>query len=775
MSNVPNKTSCSPSSATLTIPAKPYPFSFQPCRTALLIIDMQRDFLLAGGFGEIQGGSLADVQACIEPTRRLLEASRAAGLAIFHTREGHKPDLSDCPSSKLVRQAAAPHSPNPRSEKQHKLVIGDRGEMGRLLVRGEYGHDIVDELKPLPNEVVIDKPGKGAFWDTDLMHRLKAHGITHILVAGVTTECCVATTFREANDRGFECCAVTEATAGYNPSFKTSSLDMLHWSQGLFGFVSDLQPLLECLGPLSVSPNPSLGDGQTPPQTPPEWDGDVSISGLMAAYRSGLSPATVIESLYSRIEAYEQVNPGSWILRLSKEDILSAARDLATKHPDRGKLPPLFGIPFTVKDSIDVAGLPTTTACAPLSRIPAESAPVYTSVVECGALFLGKSNLDQLATGLSGQRSPYGACSSVCHRDFISGGSSSGSAVQVGAKLCSFSLATDTAGSGRVPAMFNGVVGYKPTRGTVPFVGITPACLSLDCVAVIASSVGDARLVWQNIEGYDERDPYAKPRMGMLLRCVDAIGPQANQFTFGIPPPEVLAGVCSAPYRRLFADTVARLQRMGGTLKPVDWEPFKKAGDLLYDGSFVLERMASLPDLVASSSSSSSSSINASEGLGATTLAKTWLRAKEKELHPVITTLFTAALERPTTPADVFRDLQKQALYTAQVRNHIFTREEGGVDVMVVPTAPTHFTTREMQEEPIARNSVLGTFTHAGNVLDLCGIAVPAGRFDAVELERQEGELPFGVTFLGGSGLDAEVLGIASRFEEEAARDGLTE
>ena len=184
----------------LTIPAKPYSYSFPPRHTALLVIDMQRDFLLPGGFGDIQGGSLEAVQASIAPTKRLLNAFRQANMTVFHTREGHKPDLSDCPSSKLTRQSAAPENT------QHSKVIGDMGEMGRLLVRGEHGHDLVDELQPLSREVIIDKPGKGAFWNTTLLARLKARAITHLVVAGVTTECCFATTIREANDRGFECC-----------------------------------------------------------------------------------------------------------------------------------------------------------------------------------------------------------------------------------------------------------------------------------------------------------------------------------------------------------------------------------------------------------------------------------------------------------------------------------------------------------------------------------------------------------------------------------------
>ena len=194
-----------PKAAVVSVDAKPYAFSFDPAHTALLVIDMQRDFLLDGGFGDIQGGKLQAVRDSIEPTKRLLDACRRAGLTIAHTREGHRPDLADLPSSKIVRQRAAPNNT------QHSLVIGQAGGMGRLLVRGEYGHDIIDELRPLPAEIVVDKPGKGAFWNTTLMHQLKARAITHLLVSGVTTECCFATSIREANDRGFECCKLTAA------------------------------------------------------------------------------------------------------------------------------------------------------------------------------------------------------------------------------------------------------------------------------------------------------------------------------------------------------------------------------------------------------------------------------------------------------------------------------------------------------------------------------------------------------------------------------------
>ena len=544
-----------------------------------------------------------------------------------------------------------------------------------------------------------------------------------------------------------------EATSGYNDTvFKSVSLDMLHWSQGLFGFVAHLQPFLSALHPLpDRNPSPT-----TPPHTPPPWDGDLTIPALQASYRAGVSPVTVIQTLYTKITAYETTNPGSWIHLVPLETALSSARDLVTKHPNRATLPPLFGVPFTVKDSIDVAGLPTTTACPPLTHLATTSAPVHVSVLREGAIFLGKANLDQMATGLTGQRSPYGAPISVFHRSFISGGSSSGSAVHVGARLCSFSLATDTAGSGRVPAAFNGIVGFKPTRGTVPFLGITPACLRLDCVAIMAATVRDARAVWQVVEGFSV-DAYAKTREQRYhARLVHSVGPAAGKFRFAIPPAEAL-GVCSGAYRRMFHEAVGKLQGMGGVLRPMDWAPFREAGALLYDGSFVLERLASIPDLPASG------------GLD----AAGFLEKHRGELHPVIVEIFEAALKRETDAVQVYRELQTQVSLTARVRDEVFCAGGEGVDVVVVPTAPTHFTVGEVAKDPIGRNSALGVFTHAGNVLDLCGVACPAGKVAAGELvEGEDGEVPFGVTFLGGSMGDAEVLGIAARFEDAVRAEG---
>lgn len=456
---------------------------------------------------------------------------------------------------------------------------------------------------------------------------------------------------------------------------KCSSLAMLYWSQGLFSFVSTLQPVIDALEPYCP---PAMGL-TTPPSTPVMWGGDLRIPSLQAAYKSGLSPVTVIESLHKSIEAYAAVDDGIWIHLVDKDDAIEAAKALAAKYPNRSALPPLYGVPFSIKDSLDIAGLPTTTACPPLTHIATSSNPVYEKCIAEGALLIGKTNLDSLATGLSGCRSPYGQPHSVYNRDYISGGSSSGSAASVGANLASFSIATDTAGSGRVPAAFNGCVGYKPTRGLLSTTGLVPACLSLDCIALIAKTVFDARLVWQVCEEYDARDRYSKPARG-FERHVNATGPQAKVFRFGIPPPEAL-NVCTPVYRRMFHEAIKQLQRIGGVLTPIDWSPFEKGGRLLYEGTFVSERMASLPD--------------------------NFLENHGERLHPVIRELFEQVASRNSTAIQAYRDLQAKALYTRQAEE-VLGYSANGVDVLIVPTTVTHWTIEQMLNDPIKRNSALG-------------------------------------------------------------------
>jgi biuret amidohydrolase len=220
--------------AQTSMEAEPYALEFEPASTALMIIDMQRDFVLPGGFGEALGNDVTRLQSTIEPTRRVLEAARRRGMIIVHTREGHRPDLADCPPSKLVRGRG-------------KVRIGDPGPMGRILVRGEIGHDIVPELYPLDGETVIDKPGKGAFYATDLELILRNRGIKTLMVCGVTTEVCVNTSVREANDRGFECVVLSDCVGSYFPEFQTAALGMIKAQGGIFGWVSDSARALRAL------------------------------------------------------------------------------------------------------------------------------------------------------------------------------------------------------------------------------------------------------------------------------------------------------------------------------------------------------------------------------------------------------------------------------------------------------------------------------------------------------------------------------------------------
>jgi nicotinamidase-related amidase len=217
-----------------TIAAEPYELEFDPATTALLIIDMQRDFVMPGGFGEALGNDVSQLQVTIAPTKAILEGARKAGMLVIHTREGHRPDLSDCPPAKLVRGRG-------------KTRIGDPGPMGRILVRGEVGHDIVPELYPIAGEVVIDKPGKGAFFATDLELVLRDRGIKTLIVCGVTTEVCVNTTVREANDRGYECVVLSDCVGSYFPEFQTAALAMIKAQGGIFGWVSDSKRALTAL------------------------------------------------------------------------------------------------------------------------------------------------------------------------------------------------------------------------------------------------------------------------------------------------------------------------------------------------------------------------------------------------------------------------------------------------------------------------------------------------------------------------------------------------
>ncbi len=313
----------------------------------------------------------------------------------------------------------------------------------------------------------------------------------------------------------------------------------------------------------------------------------MDISALQDAYTAGTqTPEAVVNSIYDRIER-EGERP-VWISIVPREQAVARARTLHAE--DRTKLP-LFGIPFAVKDNIDVAGMPTTAGCAAFAYTPEVSATVVTRLEAAGAILIGKTNMDQFATGLVGTRSPYGICSSVFDARYISGGSSSGSAVAVASGLVSFSLGTDTAGSGRVPAMFNNLVGLKPTRGAVSTKGVVPACRTLDCVSIFALTSGDASHVLSVASGFDAADPYSRQAStGAGAAPWDG----AASFRFGVPSESTLSFYGDEHNPELYRAAVQQLVALGGVAVEFDLTPFVDVAQLLYRGPWVAERLAAI-------------------------------------------------------------------------------------------------------------------------------------------------------------------------------------
>jgi allophanate hydrolase len=537
--------------------------------------------------------------------------------------------------------------------------------------------------------------------------------------------CCVTTTLRECNDRGFDCCVLEDCTGGFDQQMVTTSLDIVCGQDGLFGYVGTSEDFFA---------EASKADQITPPTTAKgEKDAIPSISELHRRYKSDITtPEDTINIVFDRIERYKKIDPGVWITLQTRDEVLEAARTLSAKYKGE-PLPPLFGVPFALKDNIDVEGITTTASLDIYAYLAKETAPAVQHLLRAGALYIGKLNMDQLATGLSGCRSPYGLPHSVYSKDHISGGSSSGTGVAVGAGLVSFALGTDTAGSGRIPAAFNGVVGLKPTKGTISARGVVPACKSLDTLSIMATNLADARAVWYVMDQHDSLDPYAKAPLSLSLWKQDFRGPRDGSFTFGIPPPEVLQA-CTPAYRNLFDNAIVRLQLCGGRLVEMDYSPFEKAEKLLYAASLVHERIACI--------------------------GHEFLTEHIDTLHPTTQAIFRAALGSKLEAWQVFRDQGLQAEYT-RLAQKTFDGTQGGIDVLFVPSVPCHPTIAEMEMDPVALNAKLGLFSHAANVVDLCGISVQAGF-----VEMDDGlKLPFGVTFLGGSGYDGKILDIAGVFE----------
>ena len=439
--------------------------------------------------------------------------------------------------------------------------------------------------------------------------------------------------------------------------------------------------------------------------------GDLRIDMLLSAYRAGdFSPLDLITALLIRVADHD--DPALWIHRLPDAAVLERARDLSRLSPDGL---PLYGIPFAVKDNIDVAGCPTTAACPDYAYVPESSAPAVIALLDAGAILIGKTNLDQFATGLVGVRSPYGVPRNAVAPDCVPGGSSSGSAVAVSAGLVSFALGTDTAGSGRVPAAFNNIVGLKPTKGHVSTRGAVPACRSLDCVSIFALNCGDAQSVLDCIGRYDAEDPF-----GRSCPDVPPVIPDSVAGTrFGIPAGDALTFFGDTEAAVLFEQSLVRLRSMGATVVEIDFSPFAETAALLYAGPWIAERYAAIGDFL--------------------------------EDHPDSVWEVTRGL------IGGGKDFSAAALFAGQHRLAALARQAemvfSDIDVLITPTTPTIYTLAEVEAEPVQLNSNLGTYTNFVNLLDLAAVAVPAG--------FTSGGRPAGITLIGPAWSDSALARLA--------------
>ena len=440
-----------------------------------------------------------------------------------------------------------------------------------------------------------------------------------------------------------------------------------------------------------------------------------TVASIVAAHRAGTAtPEQTVARSYARIRAHGDA--AIFISLRPEAEVLAEARAL-TAAGGAGR--PLYGVPVAVKDNIDVAGLPTTAACPAFSYQPVHDATAVARLRAAGALVIGKSNLDQFATGLVGMRSPYGAPRNLFNADLIPGGSSSGSAVAVAAGLVPLALGTDTAGSGRVPAGFNNIVGLKPSLGLVSRHGLVPACRTLDCISVFALTVDDAWTALTAMAGPDPEDPYSRHRP------FAAPGAMPPHIKLGVPYPGQRLFFGDRQYAAAYDAALDRLKRLGCEIVEIDIEPFYETARLLYEGPWVAER---------------------------TITARTLLASDPDAIHPVTREIILSGL-RPSA-IDAFT-----AFYELEELRLVADRTFRAVDALALPTAPTIYTAKQVLADPIQLNSRLGTYTNFVNLLDLCGLALPASMTEA--------GVPFGITLLAPGGGDARLAEIGRAFHAD--------
>jgi allophanate hydrolase len=440
---------------------------------------------------------------------------------------------------------------------------------------------------------------------------------------------------------------------------------------------------------------------------------DLTIAQLRAAGVSGsVTPSQIVAAVLARDARVR--DPAIWIVPPDEARLRGRAAMLEALRPEERAALPLFGVPFAAKDNIDVAGLPTTAGCPAYAYRPERSAEVVVRLLAAGAILVGKTNLDQFATGLNGTRSPYGIPRNPIDARFVPGGSSSGSAVAVAHGLVSFALGTDTAGSGRVPAGFCEVIGLKPSRGLLSCEGVVPACRSLDCLSIFARNSADARTVFAAAHGATSQDAFSRALQPRAL-------PGWPGLRVGFPGTPEFFG--DEAYAGLFESARQRARQLGAEIVTIDFAPFAEAAALLYGGAWVAERHAAV---------------------GA------FIEAHPTEVNPTVRAIIGNAAS--LSASDAFRGLYQLEALRSRTRA-VWDR----IDVLLVPTAPTIPTLAELEADPIGPNSRLGTYTNFVNLLDLAAIAVPAGR-------RDDG-LPFGVTLIAPAMTDLGLLDLAESWE----------
>ena len=447
----------------------------------------------------------------------------------------------------------------------------------------------------------------------------------------------------------------------------------------------------------------------------------MDIASLEAAYHSGtLTPATVVAGIYEQI-ARAGERP-VWIALVDRDQNLRRAEALEAESA--ALTLPLYGIPFAVKDNFDVADMETTAACPAFAHPAAETATVVRRLLEAGAILIGKTNMDQFATGLVGTRTPYGICSSVFDAKYISGGSSAGSALAVAQGLVSFALGSDTAGSGRVPAAFNQLVGLKPTRGWLSTHGLLPACRTLDCVSVFAETCADAARIFAVARGFDPADPYSRAPAA----CQGAAPWSASSgFRFGVPTLESMQFFGDSDAAECYRAAIAQLTEIGGAAVEFDYRPFAQAANLLYKGPWVAERFAAVGNFIA---------------------------AHPETVDPTVGAIVRGA--EKFSAADAF-----EGAYALKALEQTCGTVWERVDFLLLPTAPTQYTIAQVQAAPAELNSNLGYYTNFVNLLDLAAVAVPAG--------FKTNGLPFSVSLIGRAFADEGLLLMADRLHRKLA------